>query len=192
VKISILHRWSNACLWEGDVEDSGSTSLNLGHAVRAALGTGANLRGANLEDANLEDANLRGANLRGANLEGANLRGANLEDANLRGANLEDANLRGANLRGGDAPLKAKAVKAFAGLYRYQSWAILAEDGTPWVRMGCLWKTVEEWDRIGIRASNHSEFPDDGTERCEERVRAFEFTRTAALRLAELNQKTEA
>ena len=187
MKISILHRWSNACLWEGDVEDSGSTSVNLGRAIRTALGTGANLVGANLVGANLRGANLEDANLRGANLVDANLRGANLV-----GANLEDANLVDANLVGGGVPLKAKAVKIFAGLYKYQSWAILAEDGTPWVRMGCLWKTVEDWDRIGIRASNPGEFPDDGTERCEERVRAFEFTRTAALRLAELNQKTEA
>ena len=57
--IQILHRYSNAVLFEHD---------------------GANLAGANLADANLADANLRGANLAGAYLEGANLRGATLKN----------------------------------------------------------------------------------------------------------------
>ena len=69
--------------------------------------------------------------------------------------------------------------------------AILSSDGTPWVRMGCLWNTVEDWDRIGIRTSNSDGFPDDGSERCEERVRAFDFTRAAALRLAEMDKNEE-
>ena len=122
--------------------------------------------------------------LRGANLRGASLRGADLYGANLRGADLGGANLRGVG--------RVKTFRVFTGLYQYVCMAILAEDGTPWVRMGCLWKTVATWDKVGIRASNIGEFPGDGSERCEERVRAFEFTRAAALRLAELNQNTEA
>ena len=51
--------------------------------------------------------------------------------------------------------------------------------------MGCLWKTVEEWDSIGIRNSNPDEFPDDHTEKSERRARAFEFTRAEALAMAE-------
>ena len=49
--------------------------------------------------------------------------------------------------------------------------------------MGCLWYTLDEWERIGIRDSNTGEFPDDGSEKCEERVRAFEFAKQAALKL---------
>ena len=154
MKIQITHRWSNACFWEGEIESSGDTAVDLGRAVLAAHGAGANL----------EDTNLRGANLLGANLLGAN----------------------------SATPLKALAVKVFAGLYCYQAWAILADDHTPWVRMGCLWKTVAEWDRIGIRESNTGEFPNDGSETCEERVRAFEFTRAAALRLVAITPKKEA
>ena len=135
-----------------------------------------------IEDQGSEALNLRVAVL-SAHGAHANLIGADLRDANLRGADL-----RGANLIGG---LKIKTVRVYAGLYRYISMAILSSDGTPWVRMGCLWNTVEDWDRIGIRASNSDEFPDDGSERCEERVRAFDFTRAAALRLAEMDKNEE-
>ena len=77
--IQILHRYSNAVLFEHD---------------------GANLARANLVGANLADANLVGANLARANLVGANLARANLARANLARANLARANFVGANLVG--------------------------------------------------------------------------------------------
>jgi hypothetical protein len=181
--------------------ESATTIIELLTAARAAKRSlqDADLRGANLWDAdllgaNLGDANLQGANLRGANLWGADLQGANLRDADLRGANLRDADLRGANLQGADlqganlrgANLWGKkicAMRVFSGLYRYEVWAVLFEDGTRMVRMGCFRKSLEEWDAVGIRKSNLSEFPDDGSARCEERVAAFEFAKAAALRL---------
>jgi hypothetical protein len=70
-------------------------------------------------------------------------------------------------------------------MYAHTCHAVVANDGVAWVRMGCLWKTVVEWDQIGIRQSNPGEYPDDGSPKCEERVRAFEFTRAAALAMAE-------
>jgi hypothetical protein len=42
---------------------------------------------------------------------------------------------------------------------------------------------LEEWEVIGVRASNTSEFPDDGSDRCENRVAAFEFAKAAVLRM---------
>ena len=252
MQFEIKNRWTNACQWSGDIDDSGNRRENLGRAVKAALLRGANLHGANLRGADLRGANLRGANLRDADLGDADLRGANLRDADLRGANLRDADLRGADLGGanlrdadlrganlrdadlrgadlgdadlGDADLRGadlrgadlggadlrgadlgdadlggageiSALRVLTGLYQYQCMAIVTESGAPWVRMGCLWKSVEEWDRIGIRSSNTSEFPDDGSPKCEERVRAFEFVRDMALRMAEewkaSNPKTE-
>ena len=176
--IKSRYSWVHAPCWEGEIEDEGSEALNLRVAVLSAHGTHANLGGADLVGADLVDADLVGADLVGADLGGANLR-----DANLGGADLRDANLGGAG--------KVKTFRLFSGLYQYDCMAILAEDGTPWVRMGCLCKSVEEWDRIGIRASNRCEFPDDGSERCEERVRAFDFTRAAALRLAEMDKNEE-
>ena len=119
--------------------------------------------------ADLTDANLRGADLRGADLTGANLTGANLRGADLRVANGEKK--------------KIVTMRVFTGLYEYQVWAVLFEDGSRWVRMGCLWKSLDEWESVGIRKSNLNQYPDDGSDRCEERVAAFEFAKAAALRM---------
>jgi hypothetical protein len=64
-----------------------------------------------------------------------------------------------------------------------QVWAILFDDKSRWVRMGCLFHSLDEWEKIGIRKSNLTEFPDDGSVKCEERVAAFEFAKAAALRM---------
>ena len=168
----IPHRWNHNPCWEGEIEDQGSDARNLGEAVIAAHKVGASLDGASLVGASLDGASLDGASLDRASLVGASLDGASLDRASLVGARLSYVG-------------KIKTLRVFSGLYRYVCMAILAEDGIPWVRMGCLWKTVEDWDAIGIRASNTGEFPDDGSEQCEDRVLAFDFTRAAALRLAE-------
>jgi uncharacterized protein YjbI with pentapeptide repeats len=157
------------------MDEAVSKKINLGYANLR----GTNLRGANLEGANLGGANLGGTYLEGANLRGANLRGTNLEGANLRGTNLRGTYLEGANLRGA----KIYSMRVFSGLYDYQVWAVLFEDGSRWVRMGCLFKSLEDWEKIGIRKSNISQYPDDGSEQCEERVAAFEFAKAAVLRM---------
>ena len=119
-------------------------------------------------------ADLSGAYLSGADLSGAYLSGANLYEANLSGADLYGANLRGK---------KVDQLRIFSGLYDYVVYSILFQDGTRMVRMGCLWKTLEEWESIGIRRSNLSQFPDDGSERCMERTAAFEFAKATVLRM---------
>ncbi len=97
----------------------------------------------------------------------------------LRDACLRHADLSGAVL--GDK--KVHAMRVFSGLYRDEVWAVGFQDGERWVRMGWLWKSLDEWERIGIRKSNLSEYPDDGSEKCEERVAAFEFAKAATLRM---------
>jgi hypothetical protein len=59
----------------------------------------------------------------------------------------------------------------------------ITEDGVRHIHMGCLKYTLEKWEEIGIRKSNLTEFPDDGSERSEQRVRAFEFAKAAVLQL---------
>jgi hypothetical protein len=105
-----------------------------------------------------------------------------LYGANLRGADLGDAYL-------GDAENKSKvySMRVLYGLYKYQIWAVLFEDGSRWVRMGCLFYSLERWDEIGIRQSNIGEYPEDGSDRSEERVAAFEFAKAAVLRLKQAN-----
>ena len=181
MKIEILNRWTNSCIWSGGIEDQGGASKNLGEAVKRALEVGADLVNADLRGADLVNADLGGANLRGADLGGANLGGANLRGANLGGANLGGANLGGANLR----DKKISALRVFSGLYEYQIWAYILEDGSPWVRMGCQNRSVAEWDTLTIRESRTSEYPNDGSTRSERRARAFEFARGEALIMTE-------
>jgi hypothetical protein len=64
--MEIRNRWTNACLWTGEIEASGSDRRDLGSAVLAARKEGANLQGANLQRANLQGAYLQGANLQRA------------------------------------------------------------------------------------------------------------------------------
>ena len=103
-----------------------------------------------------------------------------LVEAVKAGADLTGANLRGANLYGAG---KIASLRVFTGLYNYQCWAVVTEAGAPWIRMGCLFKSLADWDAIGIRSSNPSEFPDNGSEKSERRVRAFAFTRDAVERM---------
>jgi len=74
-------------------------------------------------------------------------------------------------------------MQVFTGLYTYQVWAVLFEDGTRWVRMGCLFKSLDEWEAVGIRKSNLDQYPNDGSDKCEQRVRAFEYAKQEALLL---------
>ena len=207
MKIAITNRWTGAVQYECELDasfDTQSRSFQLGATVKLAYKSGADLRDADLCVANLRDAdlcvaNLRGADLCGANLRGADLCGADLRGANLCGANLSVANLRGANLCGADlrgadlcgadlrgADLcgdKIEAMRVFTGLYKYQVWAVLFQDGSRCIRMGCFFKSLEDWEKIDIRKSNLSEFPDDGSAKCEDRVIAFEFAKDAVLRM---------
>ena len=91
--------------------------------------------------------------------------------------------LRGADLQGAENKSKVYSMRVLYGLYEYQVWAVLFEDGSRWVRMGCLFYPLEKWDEIGIRQSNIGEYPEDGSDRSEERVAAFEFAKAAVLRL---------
>jgi hypothetical protein len=132
---------------------------------------------------------MSGAYMSGAYLRGAYLRGAELRDADLRSANLSDADLRGAYLSGAylrdadDNKKKIATMRVFIGLYEYQVWAVLFEDGSRWIRMGCLWKSMDEWESVGIRKSNLSQYPDDGSDKSEERVAAFTFAKDATIRM---------
>ena len=138
--------------------ESAKTVLELVTAARAAK--------ADLSYSDLRDSNLRYSNLRGSNLSGSDLSYSSLNGALIDGKPIV-------------------TLRVFSGLYKYTVQAVLFQDGSRWVRMGCLWKSLDEWESIGIRKSNLSEFPDDGSDRCEERVAAFEFAKAAALRLTD-------
>jgi uncharacterized protein YjbI with pentapeptide repeats len=90
-----LHRYTNACLWEGE-------AATMRDAVIAATKAGANLSWASLSGADLSWANLSWASLSWASLSWANLSGANLYRADLSGASLSGASLYRADLSGAD------------------------------------------------------------------------------------------
>ena len=124
----------------------------------------------------------RGGNFLGGDFLGGNFLGGDFLGKFL-GGDFLGGNFRGDFLGGkvkGNAALKLRAYK---NLYSHQVTAALLSDGTRWIQMGCLWKSLEEWDKIGIRKSNLLSYPDDGSERSEERVAAFEFAKAAALRM---------
>ena len=170
-----------------DLRDADLSGADLRDAdIRGANLSCADLSSADLSSANLSCADLSSANLSGADLSGTNLRDADLRDADLRGANLSGANLSGANLSSANlSGIKIKALRVFAGMYEYQVWAVVAEDGSPWVRMGCQFRSLAEWEKIGgIRESQVREYPNDGSVTCERRARAFEYARIEALEMA--------
>ncbi len=78
---------------------------------------------------------------------------------------------------------KVDQFRVYTGLYKYPVMVYLFTNGSRWVRMDDLLYSLEELERIGVRNSNLTEFPDDKSAKSEERVRAFEFARTAVLSL---------
>ena len=147
-----------------------------------------------LVEAVMQGAYLRGADLQGADLRGSDLRGAYLQGADLWGAYLQGADLQGAYLRGAHlwgavyGDIKIKKVVVFSGLYHYVVMAIIAEDGTKYVRMGCFFRTLEEWNNDFW--NNPNEFPNNGSEKSEMRLLAFNHAK-AWFELQDRLEKTE-
>ena len=102
-----------------------------------------------------------------ADLSGADLSRANLSGADLFGADLYRANLSGADLFG----IKCKNATVFTGLYSHMAMPIIAEDGNEYVRLGCHFRKVSEWQ--GNFWNNDSEFPNDGSAKSQMRLMAY-------------------
>jgi hypothetical protein len=165
----------------GDVIYTAKDATTVKQAVEQAILSCANLSSANLSCANLYSANLSRANLYSADLYSADLSRANLSCANLSRANLYSANLSCALI---DKKTIANLRQINVSSYPYQIQAVLFLDGSRWIRMGCLWKSLEDWKRDGgILNSNPSEFPNDRSEKSKERAAAFAFAKAAALRM---------
>jgi hypothetical protein len=124
------------------LEGNGRKKADLSNAnLSYADLVGVNLRGADLSEANLCFADLSCANIAHANLNYADLSKANLSSANLRFADLVGANLTHANLR--DADLSCARLPP--GIYIFQSSKHQAIAADNYIRIGCLYKPVEEW-----------------------------------------------
>ena len=84
------------------------------------------------------------------------------------GAYLTGAYLRGAEIK--DITIKKYTV--ITGLYNYVVIPIISEDNVKWVKMGCYLRTVEDWNKDFW--NNNSEFPDNGSEKSNLRLFAYE------------------
>ena len=157
---------AGSLVFEGDF-------TGLKEAILAALKSGADLT----------RADLAGADLAGAYLTEAYLTGAHLTGAHLTRADLTGADLAGADLAVVGQKITIKSLRVFTGLYKYPVWSVLAKDSTRYVKMGCLFKSLDDWKKIGILKSNENEFPNDGSDKSLERQAAFEFAKAAALQL---------
>ena len=89
---------------------------------------------------------------------------------------------RGGQFRGGEfRGEKTIQLRGLYGLYKYPIHIARLANGELWIAMGCLFHSLDQWAEIGIRASNVEEFPDDGSLRSLERIRAFDFAKQIAI-----------
>ena len=109
------------------------------------------------------------ADLSNANLFNADLRCSDLSNADLLYANLSKASLSGAKYK----DVVIKHVRVFSALYKYQVWAIIAEDDSEWIRLGCFFRKREEWNENFW--NNDNEFKNDNSEDSNMRLAAFNF-----------------
>ena len=110
-------------------------------------------------------------------------RGAYLQGADLQGAYLRGADLQGADRQG----VKIKTAAAFTGLYLYYIIAYITESDEHRVKMGCHDRSVTEWDSDFW--NNNKEFPNDGSFKSNQRLRAYNFAKQWLVMAAE-NIKT--
>lgn len=150
-----------------------------GAALRGVNLSFANFSGSDLSKSNLSKTGLFHADLSKANLSLINLSRSDLYHTNFSGsdlsyADLSNADLLGANFRGAKyEDVVIKHVRVFTSLYKYQVWAIIAEDDSEWIRMGCFFRKREEWENDFW--NNDREFKNDNSEDSNMRLAAFNF-----------------
>ena len=170
IKLSIKNRFTGSIIFEYEKENN-TIVETIKEFIRKEIGAGkshADLRYANLRYADLRYADLRHANLRYADLRYADLRHANLGSADLGSADLRHADLSYANLHYG----KIKFIRVINGLYKYIVIPYVTETGEARIKMGCYDRTLKEWEDDFW--NNPDEFPNDGSEKSNLRLLAFE------------------
>ena len=89
------------------------------------------------------------------------------------GADLRGAYLRDVDLRGVDGELiKIKKAVIFTGLYQYVVIPFISKDDIKYVKMGCYTRKLSDWESDFW--NNDNEFPNDGSEKSNLRLFAFE------------------
>jgi hypothetical protein len=133
MKFEIKNRWSGDVQFSCDLGaefEGWPNRVQLGAAVKIAVGRDADLSGALLSGALLRGADLRDADLSGALMSGADLSGALLSGADLRGA------------RYGDAPMTIPPI-SITGMLRHRT-LILDHH----VKIGCQLHSIDAWEAM--------------------------------------------
>ena len=108
--------------------------------------------------------------------------GGEFRGGEFRGGQFLDGQFLGGQFRGGEfRGEKTIQLRGLFGLYKYPIYIARLANGELWIAMGCLFHSLDQWAEIGIRASNVEEFPDDGSLRSLERIRAFDFAKQIAI-----------
>ena len=137
-----------------------------------------------VSDCKVSDCKVSGCMVSGCMVSDCKVSGCTVSSGTVSGGTVSGGTVSQCTVSLGEILNKpVSQIKGYAGLYAFNVWSVLMADGSRWVRMGCLFKSLEEWEKIGIRNSNPSSFPDDRSDRSEDRVAAFEFAKAAALRM---------
>ena len=100
-------------------------------------------------------------------VERAVYKNADLSSADLRSADLSYADLSYAEIE----DIKIEKCTVITGLYKYMVMPIISDKGIHYVKMGCYFRTVKEWDKDFW--NNKSEFPNDKSIKSQLRVLAY-------------------
>jgi len=68
--------------------------------------------------------------------------------------------------------IKIKKITFISGLYKYLVVGVLSEDDKKYIGLGCYFRSIEDWKNDFW--NNDNEFPDDGSEKSNLRIFAFE------------------
>ncbi len=83
------------------------------------------------------------------------------------------ADLTGARLTGADCEkIKIKKAVVFTGLYKYVVIPFISKEDEKYVKMGCFTRKLSDWESDFW--NNDNEFPNDGSEKSNLRLFAFE------------------
>ena len=68
-------------------------------------------------------------------------------------------------------------IKCFSGngMYKYHSGAIITKTGEKWIILGCFCRKLGDWEKEFW--NNDKEFPNDGSEASENRLKAYKVAK---------------
>jgi len=136
--------------------------------LREVYASCTDFREAHLIDVDMTNGDFTEANFTRAEVLNVEMKGSTITNADFRHAVMHNSSFSGAYIK----EVRIKKAMFFTGLYKYGAMAVIEENGTKWVRLGCHFRTVVDWEHHFW--NNDVEFPDDGSQESKLRLFAFE------------------